>query len=158
MFKEWIKRNNYVNYTIIRMYFLFNAFMDQFFYNHKKQIVFAFLYVSLQVTQCLFHALLIERGTMLFKRIWWTDATIFEGTFHYLWRLSKMSKSLIHSNNHVTACRHQEFKAGTIVYFHETFGNTWNILSLTFFQDCFEWFILANIHGVALQGTTNWYS
>ena len=35
---------------IIRMHFSFNAFMDLIFYNQKKWMSFAFLYVSLQVT------------------------------------------------------------------------------------------------------------
>ena len=35
------------------MHYLFNAFMDLIFYNHKKRIIFAFFYVDLQVTDCL---------------------------------------------------------------------------------------------------------
>ena len=35
---------------IIRMHFLFTVFLDLVFYNQKKQIVFAFFYVDIQVT------------------------------------------------------------------------------------------------------------
>ena len=42
---------------IICMHFLFNTFMDLIFYNYKEQIVFAYFYLGLQVTQCLFHVL-----------------------------------------------------------------------------------------------------
>ena len=52
------------------MHFLFNAFIiDLILYNDKKRTVFAFFYVGLQATRCLFHALLIERSTTHFKRI-----------------------------------------------------------------------------------------
>ena len=102
--------------------------MDLIFFNQKKWIVFAFLYVSLQVTQWLYHPLLIERGIMNFERTWWTDAPNFNGTFEHLWKINKIVKSLFHLINHLTTCQYWDFKAVIIAYFRETFVNTWNNL------------------------------
>ena len=99
------------------MYFSFNVFMDLIFYNQRSES--SLLSCKSASKLYLFHALVIERGIMNFKRIWWTDATNFEGTFDHLWTLRKMVKSLAHPIVHVMTYWYWEFKAGIIACFRE---------------------------------------